>query len=243
MWKPLQMVVTFVALGVSAFPCRAQSTVELEKLHWIGKMVSERRVVLHDPRGKAEPWCPALLEDLRKGGKQLSVVEPRFITNDPNDPRLKPYNTCSADGERRQRLERTLTDDSGANFWGVSSLGNYGFRVYDVTDPGTQDTAQVVYGEFDRKKALSNEFPGYTIANLNHCRFERNVVVRNGMQYGLTYAGPPRESHNLMVSYLNRYFVLDAYDMRMSTETKPLFWVRLSPLFETSSVSCWWSAS
>ena len=173
----------------------------------------------------------------------MSVVEPSFSTEDPKDSRLKPYNTCSADGERRQKLEKTLTDDSGANFWGVSSLGNYAFRVYDLPDPVRKETVQVVYGEFDSKRAMSNQFPGYAIPNLNQCRVERKVVVQSGMQRGFPQQGALREAYNVVIRYLRTYLVLDAYDVRMSTETKPLYWVRLTPLLKRESVSCWWTAS
>jgi hypothetical protein len=239
----LPTLLTLVALGVATFPCGAQNLPGLDKLHRIRSAVYERHIVLHDPRGIAEPWCPAFLEDLRQGGKQLSVVEPRFSTEDPKDSRLKPYNTCSADGERRQQLERTLTDDSSANFWGVSSLGNYAFRVYDLPEPVGKKSVQVVYGEFDSKRAMFNQFPGYTIANVNECRFEKKVAVQSGMQRGLPQQGAPGEAYNLIIRYLHIYFVLDVYDMRMSTETKPLYWMRLTPLIEGRSVSCWWIAS
>lgn len=243
MRSELQTVLTLVALGAAAFPCSAQNLAELEKLHRIRSAVFERHLVLHDSRGTAEPWCPAFLENLRQGGKQLSVVEPSFSTEDPKDSRLKPYNTCSADGERRQQLERILTDDSGANFWGVSSLGTYAFRVYDLSASVRKKEVQVVYGEFDPKRAMSNQFPGYAIPNLNGCRVERKVIVQSGMQLGLPQQGAPREAYNLVIRYRHNYFVLDAYDMRVSTDTKPLYWVRLTPLFERRSVSCWWTAS
>jgi len=214
---------------------------EAQRLKRIREIVSHQPLYLRNERGNAAPWCPAFLDQLRQGDAKIEVIEPAFRTEDRNDARLRHYNTCAAGGERREYLERTLSDDSTANFWGVPYIGHRSFRLYRLPDRARHKTLEVVYAELNKGEGLSNQFPGYSFVDLNQCRFENKITVRNGMQVGLHYEGAPRKAHNAIVRFRNIYYVLDAFDMRQPNETRPSYWLNFLPVFSKRSGSCGWS--
>jgi len=214
---------------------------EMTKLERIRESIANQPLYLRNARGNAAPWCPAFLEQLRRGDPKIEVVEPVFRTEDRNDPRLRHYRTCTADGERRKYLERTSPDDPQANFWGIQDIGHRAFRLYRLPDPVASKPVEVVYAELNKGEGMSNQFPGYSIVNLETCSFEGGATVGSGMQFGVEFKGEPRKAYNLMVRYQGVFYVLEAYDMRGPDKSKPSYWASLLPMHFAAGQFCRWT--
>jgi uncharacterized protein YecT (DUF1311 family) len=213
------------------------SQTESAKLKHVSALVA--RHVLNPSGGRNEAWCPEFLAELRRADPKIEAIEPVFKTEDSNDPRLRHYQTCASGGERREYLEKKLDDDSQANFWGVQDLGHRTFRLYKLPDPAKRGTVEVVYAELNWKKAMSNQFPGYGVVDLDKCSFERHVIVDQSLQY----EGQTRENFNALIRYRANYYVLNLSDQKGVSQTGTSYSLEVKPIYEKKPVSCWWKRS
>jgi len=210
------------------------------KLKRIREIVSHQPLYLRNERGNAAPWCPAFLDQLRQGDAKIEVIEPAFRTEDKNDARLRHYNTCASGGERREYLEKALSDDSTANFWGVQYIGHRSFRLYKLPDPARHKTVEVVYAELNKGEGLSNQFPGYSIVKLDQCSFEQMINIKQSLRY---YENRTLENHNAIVKYRGNYYVVDLYDDRAISDTESAYGMVIEPIFEKKPRFCRWTHS
>ena len=98
-------------------------------------------------------FCETFLTDLKAG--RVEYIKPVLITNDPNHPELKRFQSCRNNVHTPEELKQ------GAGvFRDLAEIGTQNFRLYRLDLDGNPDNGleEVVYGE---KERLPTNDPAY----------------------------------------------------------------------------------
>jgi len=207
--------------------------IESEKLKRISEIATHQ--LLYVRRYSAD-WCAGFLRDLSYPDRSVEAIYPIFITEDEDDQRLKQYHVCDSGTEHRD----SLGDDPKAEYWSIHDIGYHSFRLYQLPDLRKHQSVQVLYAELNPKEGMSTQIPGYGIVDFDRCRVEHFIGVYEGLQD----TNRALENYNVMVRYHDTYYVLDAFDMRDHSDSKPSYWMDLKPVLDKkrTGFSCAWSS-
>jgi hypothetical protein len=181
------------------------------------------------PSPGAPPFCRAFLRDFRTQ-KSVRFIEPVVEAQTYDDPVLEPYKRMCGE----QPLNELFTCEArGAPEWDTnkawkerrnellaqcdSSHMTSNFKVFelDINDDPVDGVELVIHGEkslgpMNRQRAKFYGNGAYNIFNGKTCDLNDSIPTSDPFAYFLKQR---LDSHNAIVTYGGRYFIIDLYEL------------------------------
>jgi hypothetical protein len=148
----------------------------------------------------ADQLCPAIFEALRSR-IGVKIIEPEFMTNDTDDPRLAKYRAC-----RDFQAWPPGIGNSNVAFHDLYTAGDRNYALYRL------DGEELVYAEMSRDRQELGEFGGYMAVDLPRCMISEKVPIK---QYDTRWNGESAylKHASAVTVFRGEYLIADLSDM------------------------------
>lgn len=149
--------------------------------------------------GEAD-FCHGFMRDL-KGGKQVRVVEPRYRTDDLDDPALDPWRECG----------KSPNISEGLRYY--PATGTRGFRLYkvDADNNPRNGLEDVLYYEFDFKDVPGPA--GFAWWDLKTCESRGAAGAQQDDKRDADGKGDWGDNYALIIKYRDKTWALTMDDL------------------------------
>jgi hypothetical protein len=127
-----------------------------------------------------------------KSADEARWINPKVVTSNSEDSAFSNLNACVAYHSDRAKAG---TAGSKSDFFGVGSIGDQYFQLYEVALAGSNRKPwSIVYGQFAEAKLVTNRFfDGYSTVERESCRTTGSVPVQRQISMDLQHPSTQRD--------------------------------------------------